>query len=486
MSAQSGGGRRKKRGEVVAEQPASSEPPEVVSIPEAEKAPTPKPSVPRVEKVSSAKPSVKPSAKPSAKPSVSKEEKIQTPKVSIPRVEPRVEPAKKHKKRSVQPSPVIKRKEAEKEKRRLKAEEDADNKRIRALNLSIPPTQFRLSPIYKKTAEKKTTPVPTKSVKSSAASQVFPSVKRSSPRRSSPPRKSPSKSPKSLPSSRSVTPSPSPVRRPRRRRESPSSDEESEDNTLSVEEESIDREPPTEEELQDEYRALIKRMRRVYPYLDLELPPLGTLSKRLRKMYRNAMEEVGDSEGLEKYKLLMVIGFGFLEVFGKKIGMPCDDYAELQMKQIHNYNSMLIEFGERDYFGFARSWPVEARLIGLMLVNMGCLVVGRLLFEPDTLKKIITVMAGSRGIPAPNIDVPPPQDPDGRGGEAQPSSGAGGSAASAANPLAGLLGGGGGGLNGMISMIMNAFSGGTMPPPRDRSDQAGPSYQRRRRRGATE
>ena len=452
---------------------------------------SPKVSVPRVEPKSSENNSKRVSV---GKPSVGK--------ISVPRVEvdleKTIDATKRHKKKPIQSSAVSKRNQVKAEEKRLKAEEEADNARVRVLNLPIPSNRSRLSPLHK--IEKKPEKKPEKKVetkksttpkKSSVASQVFPSVerspKKSSPRRSPSPR---SVTSRSRSSSRSRTPTPkrrSTTRRSRSRRSSrrrsPSDDEESTESKASEREplsvDNEEEEPPTEEELQDEYRALIKRLKRTYPYLDLDIPALGTSSKRLKRLYRNAVDEVGSAEGLEKYKILMAVGFALLEVLGRKIGLPCDDYAELQMKQIHSYNAMLIEFGDRDYFGFARAWPVEARLVAMMLINMLFLIIGRLLLEPDTMKKLVLTIASSRSIPAPNIDVPPAQDPDGSG-EAAPSASSGSS-----NPLAGLLGAGGagGGLNGILSMLMGAIGGGTpAPPARDRSEQAGPTYQRRRRR----
>jgi hypothetical protein len=272
----------------------------------------------------------------------------------------------------------------------------------------------------------------------------------------------------------------SPPRRHRRsaRRTREEVDDEYEDEPLDVDSDYEDEdedpeEPPTEEELQDEYRALLKRLRRMYPYLEIEMPPAGTSSKRLRKIYRYYVDEVSTAEGLEKYKIGLIVAFAILEVVGKKIGLPCDGYAELQQDQLANYHSMLVEFGDRDYFGFARSWPVEARLLGMMLLNMAFLVMGRMLLEPDTMKKLISAVTGTRGTPAIQLDNPQAQSPDAAATGAAPAAGAASSASA---------GGGAGALGSLLTTLMGALAGGGGPPARERSDQAGPTYRRRRAR----
>lgn len=289
-------------------------------------------------------------------------------------------------------------------------------------------------------------------------------------------------------------PSPGP-RRPSpgpRRAEPESEDEEDDDDSRFDDEEEEDdfyEEPATEQELQDEYRAMLRRMKRMYRYLEIDIPPPGASSKRLGRLLRYYIDEVSTAEGLEKYRLMLLVGFVILEVLGKKLGLPCDDYAELQRDQIGNYHSMLVEFGDRDYFGFARGWPVEARLLGMMLANMGMLVVGRLLLEKDTMKKLITAVIGSRRTPAIALDQPVSENPDAAvaGGSGAPA----GAADALTNIVSGLASGGAGaggaagagnGLGGILSMITSLFAGSGGPPARERSEQGGPSYSRRRRR----
>jgi hypothetical protein len=251
-------------------------------------------------------------------------------------------------------------------------------------------------------------------------------------------------------------------------------DENEEDEDREEDEDDEDKPPQTEEEMVDEYKMLLQRLKRHYPYLDITIPPNAT-SQRLKRMYRFHVDEVSSAEGLYKYYWGMLIGFCILEMAGRKMGLPCQDYAEIQMNQISNYNSLLVEFGDRDYFGFTRSWPIEVRIIGLMLVNFALLVIARLLIDPNNIKSLFGMMTNSRSTPAIHLDnETPTNNPE--------------STDPGLNAIGTLLGGGTGagtgganGIGSMLSMLMNAFGGGGGPPPRERQDQARPTYQRRRR-----
>jgi hypothetical protein len=263
-------------------------------------------------------------------------------------------------------------------------------------------------------------------------------------------------------------------RRPERRYTLPESEEEevieektphahipdSDDEQDEEEESSEEDVPPTEEEMQDEYIALIKRAKRMYPDLDIEVPSRNLASRRLKKIYHFYVDEISTAEGLEKYKIGMFVGFILIELLLEKLGLPIKGYAELQMQHIASYNSLLIEFGDRNYFGFARNWPVEAKLAGLALFNAAILIVGRLLMEPENLNKIISKLAGKREV---NVALPSTAN---RGSPDPPTAG---------QPAAG----GFEGLGGILNMVMGAMGGGG-PPARARSEQTRPTTARRR------
>lgn len=245
---------------------------------------------------------------------------------------------------------------------------------------------------------------------------------------------------------------------------------------------------PTEEELQDEYRALLKRVGRLYPYLEIEIPPRGTPSRRLRRLYNYYVDEVTQAEGLEKYKIVIIIVAAVIESIGKKFNLPIDGYAKLQRDNMASYHAMLVELGDRHYFGFADSWPVEVRIGGMMLMNALFLVLGRLLLEGDTMNILMGAVQNNRQIPGPVLDNPAAAAQQNGGGSAVPSGG-GNDMGGLGGLLGGLMGGGGGGggLMNLIQGVMGGVMGGQGgPPAREREDQAAPTYSRRARRKNTE
>lgn len=285
-------------------------------------------------------------------------------------------------------------------------------------------------------------------------------------------------------------------RRSRRRRSKPppvDQDEDTEDIELSKEERDNKeareflRQPPTEEELQDEYRALLKRAKRLYPYLDIELPSKGTPSRRLRRLYNYYVDEIATAEGLEKYQIIIVIVAAVIEGIGLKFGLQAiKGYANLQYANMASYHAMLIELGDRNYFGFASGWPVEVRIGGMMLLNAIVLVLGRWMLEGETMNILLGALTNNRRVPGPTLDKPSEANGD---GASLPGLGGGDSMGGLGGMIAGLLGGaggggGGGGLGGMISQLMGGMMGNmgqggqTNHQPRE---QGAPQYSRRRR-----
>lgn len=262
--------------------------------------------------------------------------------------------------------------------------------------------------------------------------------------------------------------------RPRVRRQEYDSD--SEDNRKKI--------PLTEDELIDKYRDQLQQIARKYPNFKIQIPDKAT-SRRYQSMCMRAMERLAVEEEVSKYVIGMVVVMVIIQWVGCAIGLPLQDYVEIQMASIGRYTSLLIELGDKDYLGFARSWPVELRLFGLMLLNAFILVVVRLMMEPDYVKRFF---ARFNRIGDPRYvgfyeDTQLPADKPGGiagliGSIAGMFGGGGGAAATG--------GGGVGGLGSLLGGLMGAMGGGggggganTSAPPPDRKSQTVPRYKRK-------
>ena len=134
---------------------------------------------------------------------------------------------------------------------------------------------------------------------------------------------------------------------------------------------------------------------------------------------------------------------------------------------MHRYQRLLIELGEKDYSSFGSDWPVEVRIMGLMVVNAIIFVIAKAIFKvtgndmSDEFFKLFdqmgsqTVEEDIENLPqSVGMDSPAPESKNAQGGGLM-------------GMLSGVLGalgggggsGGGGGLGSLFSGLMNAGGG---------------------------
>jgi Family of unknown function (DUF5767) len=165
--------------------------------------------------------------------------------------------------------------------------------------------------------------------------------------------------------------------------------------------------PPTLQELQDKNpeEPIMKKEFR-YPRVDDE----ETLKKRnevyfqyqvLKRMHPNAnipefklhsdpvvyaktYEMIAKQQQLDssvdtwkRYMIMFVMG---LEVTLGKMSFDVEGFAQQQLVQMNTYDSLLVEMAEKSYTPNGKSkWPVEARLLMMLTVNMAMFIVCKMI-----------------------------------------------------------------------------------------------------------
>lgn len=130
-------------------------------------------------------------------------------------------------------------------------------------------------------------------------------------------------------------------------------------------------EPMSEEDLRKEYLLKFKLLKKGRPdYADYPEYTEHTDGPTLKKLYDDTFKMISIDENVSAYKQFLVAGFFGIELLGCKVlHLPFEGFAKYQLKKQSKYDRMLIELGEKPYMNFASNWPVEVRLVGVLLLD---------------------------------------------------------------------------------------------------------------------
>lgn len=155
---------------------------------------------------------------------------------------------------------------------------------------------------------------------------------------------------------------------------------------------------PEEQENDDKQEYLIRFKILKKQYKNYEFPEYTehTDLHSLKRMYKDTLRLINIDENVGTYKNFLAGGFFGIEVLATKIGLDFKGFSSYQMKKMDKYERLLVELGEKSYTSFADNWPVEVRLIGIILLDAAIFYIGKLVTENagDGMSDIIGMMFG--------------------------------------------------------------------------------------------
>lgn len=139
-----------------------------------------------------------------------------------------------------------------------------------------------------------------------------------------------------------------------------------------------------EEDLKRELLFKFKILKKSYPRSQ-ELMPEFTMHssyKQMKDKYDELLKALSLDKSVENYKTYLTFVFMGMEyALGKFLKLDMKGFAEQQMMDVHKYESMLIEIGEKNYVPTGKQWPVWIRLVFVILVQTALFIVGKTLFS---------------------------------------------------------------------------------------------------------
>lgn len=125
-----------------------------------------------------------------------------------------------------------------------------------------------------------------------------------------------------------------------------------------------------EEEDRKEYLIKFKILKRQYKNFDFPVYTEHTPAPTLKRMYDDSFKMITLDENVNNYKNFLLMGFLGIEMLATKVlGLDFKGFAKIQMTKMEKYERLLVELGEKSYSNFANNWPVEVRLVGILLMD---------------------------------------------------------------------------------------------------------------------
>lgn len=119
-------------------------------------------------------------------------------------------------------------------------------------------------------------------------------------------------------------------------------------------------------------------------YKDQNIPTFTIHSdyKMMCRSYEDTVRRLSLDSSVESYKRYLIGAFMLIEYsFGRWLKFDMKGYTQQQIVGMSSYEKLLIEIGEKAYMPEGEQWPVEARLVFLVVINTAFFLIGKMILN---------------------------------------------------------------------------------------------------------
>ena len=140
-----------------------------------------------------------------------------------------------------------------------------------------------------------------------------------------------------------------------------------------------------EQEQEDAKREILFKfdlLRKSYPASSIPDYTVHTDLSTMEKSYSDCVRRLSLDSSVESYKTYLVYGFMGVEfILGNFLGFDMQGFTQQQIISMHSYEKLLIELGEKSYVPSGSSWPVELRLLFMIIMNAAFFVISKMMMK---------------------------------------------------------------------------------------------------------
>jgi hypothetical protein len=123
-------------------------------------------------------------------------------------------------------------------------------------------------------------------------------------------------------------------------------------------------------------------LKKSYPQAEIPEFTLHSNLNHMKKTYETQVKQLSLDTSVDQYKMYLLGGCMALEfILGKFLKLDMEGFTKQQSQNIHTYERLLVELGEKSYVPEGESWPVEIRLAGLVIINAVFFIASKMFME---------------------------------------------------------------------------------------------------------